>query len=204
MNSLHMTEAKKIVEQNWPFISPYCAAIYLGGSQIDPVIENPHDYDFILFAKDLPIGKVLFSLNNFIDVPFVYTEEEFEASEENPLIFDFSQIKVYPYNRITFASYLDIYLEKIIGEEVRVKTDIIYKHRDEYIQVLKTQKNMLLDGTIENQKRWYHILRGIYILKNNSYDVTEEQKREINILHDLSEGWEAVRDKTIKLLITIQ
>jgi hypothetical protein len=37
-------------------------------------------------------------------------------------------------------------------------------------------------------KRWYHILRGVYIVLNNSYDVTEEQKREINILHDLSDG----------------
>jgi hypothetical protein len=30
--------------------------------------------------------------------------------------------------------------------------------------------------------------------------VTEEQKKEINILHDLSDGWEKVRDKTILLL----
>ena len=200
MNSIHINTAKKIIEQNWPFISPYCAAIYLGGSQIDPAIDNPHDYDFILFAKDMPIGKVLFSLDNFIDTPFVYTESELAASESNPLVFDFSQIKVFPYNRITFASYLDIYLEKIIGDEVRVKTDIIYTHRDEYIQVLKNQKSMLLDGTIENQKRWYHVLRGIYILTNYSYDVTEEQRREINILHDLAEGWEEVRNKTIKLL----
>ena len=34
----------------------------------------------------------------------------------------------------------------------------------------------------------YHILRGIYILMNNSYEVTKEQKREINILHDVTDG----------------
>ena len=35
---------------------------------------------------------------------------------------------------------------------------------------------------------------------NNSYDVTDEQKQEINTLHSLSEGWEIVRDKTIQLI----
>jgi hypothetical protein len=58
----------------------------------------------------------------------------------------------------------------------------------------------LLDGSWPYPKRWYHILRGVYILWNNSYEVTEEQKREINILHDLSEGWEEIRDKTIILI----
>jgi hypothetical protein len=38
---------------------------------------------------------------------------------------------------------------------------------------------------------------------NNSYEVTNEQKKEINILHDLSEGWEEIRDKTINLLSTL-
>jgi hypothetical protein len=35
---------------------------------------------------------------------------------------------------------------------------------------------------------------------NNSYEVTEEQRKEINILHDLSHGWEEIKDKTINLL----
>jgi hypothetical protein len=39
---------------------------------------------------------------------------------------------------------------------------------------------------------------------NNSYEVTEEQKKEINILHDLSDGWEQIRDKAIKLLNNIK
>jgi hypothetical protein len=58
----------------------------------------------------------------------------------------------------------------------------------------------LINKKHTGSKRWYHILRGIYILINNSYEVSEEQKKEINILHDLSEGWEAIRDKTILLM----
>jgi hypothetical protein len=93
---------------------------------------------------------------------------------------------------------------KAIGEDVCPKTDIIYKHREEFIICLKEKMTSLLNGKIKNQKRWYHLLRGAYILINNSYNVTPEQKTEINILHDLSEGWEAVKDKTIELITTLQ
>jgi hypothetical protein len=58
----------------------------------------------------------------------------------------------------------------------------------------------LKKGEIKNQKRWYHLLRGMYILINKSYEVTTEQRKEINILHDLAEGWEQLRDKTIALI----
>jgi hypothetical protein len=89
---------------------------------------------------------------------------------------------------------------KVIGEDVCPKTDIIFEHRDEFIQCLKEKADALLCGKIKNQKRWYHLLRGAYILINNSYEVTPEQRSEINTLHDLSEGYEKVRDKTIKLI----
>ena len=39
-----------------------------------------------------------------------------------------------------------------------------------------------------------------YILINNSYEVSSEQKLEINILHDLADGWEEIKNKTIQLI----
>jgi hypothetical protein len=93
---------------------------------------------------------------------------------------------------------------KVIGDDVCPKTDIIYEYRSEFIKCLKEKVDELLCGKIKNQKRWYHLLRGAYILINNSYDVTPEQRAEINTLHDLSEGWEKVRDKTIELINTLQ
>jgi hypothetical protein len=116
---------------------------------------------------------------------------------------DFSQIRVVPYTQITWFSYLDSLMTKVMGEDVCPKTDIISEHRAEFIECLKTKAKELIDGKILNQKRWYHLLRGVYILQNNSYEVTEEQRREINILHDLTTGYEQVRNKTIKLIETI-
>jgi hypothetical protein len=41
----------KKVQEIYKEIEPYCTAIYLGGSRVDPVIENPKDYDFIVYVK---------------------------------------------------------------------------------------------------------------------------------------------------------
>jgi hypothetical protein len=79
-------------------------------------------------------------------------------------------------------------MEKLIGENVCPKTDIINKHRNEFKQALLDKMSALVNGKIKNQKRWYHILRGTYILINNSYEVGSRQREEINILHDLSDG----------------
>jgi hypothetical protein len=59
---------------------------------------------------------------------------------------------------------------------------------------------MLLDGREQNPKRWYQVLRAGLILKNNSYEVTEAERKDINALHDLTKGWEKIKDKTIKLI----
>jgi hypothetical protein len=116
---------------------------------------------------------------------------------------DFSQIRSYPYTQITWFSYLDPLMVKVIGEDVCPKTDVIQEHRTEFIKCLKEKAAELTSGRMLNQKRWYHILRGIYILINNSYEVTPDQRREINILHDLALGYEQIRDKTIELLKTL-
>jgi hypothetical protein len=79
-------------------------------------------------------------------------------------------------------------MEPVFGENICPKTDIIKTHRKEFIKALSNKVTELTTGKINNQKRWYHILRGIYILKNNSYEVTELQRKEINILHDLDYG----------------
>ena len=185
-------------------VSDYCNAIYYGGSRVDPVISNPHDYDYICFAKHLHRQSLIRCLykNNLKQKHYINNCKK--ACTLDKPDYDFSQIRVYPYTQITWFSYLDILMIKVVGEDVCPKTDIINEHREEFIGCLKTKMDSLLHGKIHNQKRWYHLLRGAYILINNSYEVTPEQKAEINMLHDLSEGWEKVRDKTIELINTLQ
>lgn len=184
--------AKQIVQVKLCFdkLQNYCNAVYLGGSQVDPVIDHPHDFDYIWYIK----SEYLYE--------FITTLQDIRASfsSEDLLIIDISQLELDPYTRITWFSYLDKFKIKLFGESVCPHPDIIVESRQEFIKDLKQKAIIISEDDTLKPKRWYHILRGVYILLNNSYDVTDEQKREINILHDLSEGWEEIRDKTIQLL----
>lgn len=91
---------------------------------------------------------------------------------------------------------------KLVEKDINFEFDVINTHREKYKQILIDTVNKLITGIIKNQKRWYQILRGAYILVNNSYDSTSEQKCEINILHDTADGWEEIKDKTIELIHT--
>lgn len=194
-----MEEINSVLKNNWQNLEQYCVAIYKGGSRLDPVIDQPHDYDYICFAKPL-MKTFLLSRLSSLGLRTTLSKKNKPTTQDNISDFDFSQIRVYPYTQITWFSYLDVLMEKAIGEDVCPKTDVINTHREEFIEELKKKMNLLLAGKITNQKRWYHILRGVYIVMNSSYEVTAKQKQEINILHDLSEGWETIRDKTINLL----
>lgn len=177
-------------------LSNCCEGIYQGGSHVDPVIDNPHDYDYICFAKYLCMTKIKTKL---VELGLAKSGSKSKKADPNWLL-DFSQIRVYPYTQITWFSYLDKLMILKAGKDICPKTDIISDYRTKFIAEIKQKAKLLLNSTITNQKRWYHILRGVYILLNNSYEVTDEQKKEINILHDLSEGWEEIRDKTKYLL----
>ena len=189
-------------------LSNYCSAIYYGGSRVDPVINNPHDYDYILFAKPLHKYGLCQYLrkNHFREHLSAKCRQgcqnkitSIKISKEHPH-YDLSQVRSVPYSKITWFSYLDPLMILVAGEDVCPKTDVIGEHRTAFLKCLQEKANDLSAGIMRNSKRWYHILRGVYILINNSYEVTDQQRIEINILHDLSEGWETVRDKTIKLL----
>lgn len=192
------SDLQLLINSAFTKIELYCEAIYFGGSRVDPVIDNPHDYDYICFAKRLSRHRLLSSLHK---LGFKTNKSKKNTIKDtDSSIEDFSQVRMYPYTQINWFSYLDILMIKVIGNDVCPKTDIIHQHRKEFFTDLYTKTRRLRAGKIKNQKRWYHLLRGIYILINNSYEVTEEQRKEINILHDLSEGWEQLRDKTILLI----
>lgn len=192
------TLAKDKIKSVFSKINEYCDAVYYGGSNVDSIINTPHDYDYICFAKPLCRHFLLSELKTLGFKTFGSTKTK-ESNLDLDLT-DFSQVRVYPYTQIDWFSYLDILMIKVIGEDVCPKTDVIHEHRKEFFEDLHKKMLKLSSGEIKNQKRWYHLLRGIYILINNSYEVSSKQREEINILHDLSEGWEQFRDKTITLI----
>jgi hypothetical protein len=207
------------VQAIFNYIADDCVAVYYGGSRVDPVIDHPHDYDYICFAKRFRAQRLRQKLaalkltkagshrihkkDKAVQIQTRTTGLNTSVTETN-LDYDFSQIRGLPYDQITWFSYLDYLMIPIAGKDLNLKSiDIINEHRAEFIKCLKEKATDLTSGRMLNQKRWYHILRGIYILINNSYEVTPDQRREINILHDLAPGYEQIRDKTIELLKTL-
>lgn len=74
--------------------------------------------------------------------------------------------------------------------------DILGKDKADYLANLKHEINC---ESFDRQrqrtgrtKRLYHVLCGIYFIENNSYELTEEQKKNVNIAHDKTDGWEGL------------
>ena len=207
-----------ILTSIFSIIENHCAAIYLGGSRVDPVITNAHDYDCICFAKpshyyelSVLLEKIGFKSEIAMEGKSHTTLKQLYQQSNIGLdldLLDISQMRSYTFNKIDWFAYLDHYMIKFIGEDVCPKPDILGADKAAYLKDLKLKATELYSRDWSEHpsrnKRWYHILRGVYILLNNSYEVTEERKKEINILHDLAEGWEKIRDKTIQLLETLK
>ena len=180
---------KQTAEQLYFSLQPYCIAIYLGGSLCEDIVENPHDVDFICFSKTPR------EMNDLRRGIYQYTK-----NASLPEVYDFIQVRNTQNEERAYGSYINKKMIRLIGEELIFNFDVLGKDRQEYTRILQSTVSDLSQGKIANPKRWYQIYRGVCILLNNSYDITPEQKREINILHDLSEGWEGIRDKTIDLV----
>lgn len=192
-NELNVNQIKQTAEEVYNYLQPYCIAIYLGGSMCEGIIKNTHDIDFICFS-DKPVDM------SYIRMGLHFYQKKHRLPEN----YDFLQVRTKQKEEHSYGSYINKKMIKLVGEDIDFTFDVVDKDREEYIKTLHETKDQLLSNRIKNQKRWYQILRGIYILINNSYEVTDEQKREINILHNLSEGWEKIRDKTIQLLNNIE
>ena len=191
-NNKILQEAIEVAEKVFPFLQPHCVAIYLGGSVCEGIIEDNHDLDFICFSRTpVEMCRIRQCLGKYI------------AHNDVPAECDFIQIRNTQKEEQDYGSYINKKMIKLVGEDISFEFDVIDTHREKYKQILIDTVNKLLTGEIKNQKRWYQILRGAYILANNSYDLTVEQKREINILHDTADGWEEIRNKTIELIHTL-
>lgn len=173
-------EAVRVVAQRvYAKAQPQCISIYLGGSVCEGFIEHPHDVDLICFS-DEPVGMCA------IRRAIHYLEIEGFIPEG----YDLVQVRTKQREERAYGSYINKRMIKLVGDDVPFSFDVMDADRDEYVDVLIDAVERLDDLRIRNQKRWYQILRGYWIAKDRTYDLTEDQIRILNEVHDQAEGWE--------------
>ena len=165
-------------------LQPYCTAIYLGGSITQSYIKQPHDIDFICFADNeidrLKMKTILYKyINNH--------QDEFLDNE------DWIQTRSRSHEEHAYGSYIHQDMKLLIGEPVKFNFDILGKDRKEYITILKNDK-------IVNNKRLYQLYRGYLLVTKKTFNLTEQEKEILNLLHDNVDNNIYWRDKILSLI----
>jgi hypothetical protein len=138
----NIVELKRIAEDVYNYLQPYCISIYLGGSICENIIENTHDIDFICFS-DKPVDMCHIRLGLHF----------YQKKHQLPENYDFLQVRTRQREERAYGSYINKKMIKLIGEDIEFNFDVINKDRKEYIKILQETKNQLLSNRIKNQKR---------------------------------------------------
>lgn len=161
---------------------PYIKSIYLGGSLVSGFIKDSHDIDFIIFtdSKENAI-RLTITLEHL-------KKRKPELFEENDC---WKQIRVQNKVEVKVWSYLYNNMVFLCGEKQNFLFDPINNEKDynKYLDVLLTQFNAL-----KYKKRMYHIYRGYLLLSKKTYELSDEEKTELNILHDCKEEDYRIRE----------
>jgi hypothetical protein len=149
--------------------------IWIGGSFSVPYITNPHDVDIILvwkhryydrerIKKCRTLSRQIHDLDGSYQIIFRYNEK-----------YDESFIDHWP-----IYAYLYKYRQNLIGTLYPVidQFDILQYEERMWKTLIQWKEKQ------HSKKGLYHILTTLYILLNQSYDLTEEQITNINIAHD--------------------
>lgn len=175
----------------------------LDGSACLPFIEDSHDVDMHCFVSLDYEGKpfdaikhikealrerlgyevacIAYPANRYINGTR-RTEDITDWQTQKPALPSFAY-------QFHFSMGLHGDKEKAFGDY-----DILGKDKEDYLANLRYEINsesflrqMKKTG---RTKRLYHVLCGLYFIENGSYELTEEQKRNVNIAHDKTDGWE--------------
>jgi len=181
------------IKERYELVKDFCKAVIVGGSRSAPYIYNPHDYDVIFLfdnEEDAFQSVKIFSQEHKKDKDWLL---------ENHLAFiNMSQSFFEWILSHRDYTYLTHYQEALFGNSDITRFNIL-EHKDEYRNVLKESIKFINKMYIEKEyinKSLYHILIGLYILDNDSYDLTKEQLDNANIIHD---GKEEDKDKILEL-----
>lgn len=180
------------IKEYYNLVKDHCISLYRTGSRVIPFITNVRDEDYFIYCE------------NEDDIEYC-KKIKMEHREELQHKCIFFSIR----NEMIMArwSYLYHYLQLLEGEDLHINEQFdILKYKEEYIECLKSDK-FLLNKFVryeENDlsfKLYYYVLMGLYIIENDSYDLSREQKENICVAHARKlpiELYEYIKNKLYK------
>jgi len=204
MRTLGERDLRRIASGMLKAIGEDCEAIYLGGSRVNGVIANPHETDFVLVfdAKDrLELRRktriahkaireyakreginVVTSIN-YYDVKSPDCVDAIQSRSSRVMLDALGN----PVDEHDQGSYVDRQMILLAGKPSMPDYDVLGKDRDNYVCHLKRAVRLLQAGSKRiSEKRWYQVCIGTCMLENGSYELTDQQKHEANVLHDMA------------------
>lgn len=140
-------------------------AVYKTGSSVLPYINNANDEDYVFLIDENTTTKQKIELYRHCPMT-----ETWVCNRRADL-----------YNGV--GAYTCHYAELIYGKNDHMLYDIFENVRDYKYKLVLAGYNV----DFEKYKRfkfWYHILTGIYLLKNGKYELTDEQIANVRLCHD--------------------
>lgn len=173
------------------YIKDHCIALYKAGSLAVPFLTGQRDYEYGLvcnsYADKVACLRILFPPATETEETIVneYGEEEVVKNviQHEPLI-DYTPrfLNNLPARcEIWSYQYHYAYIGEHYGQDVPEYDYNILDHKKDYIDKLIA---FYYENHNKKEKMWYHVLIGLYILENNSYDLTQAQQHEVQLAHD--------------------
>ena len=152
-----------------------CEYILVSGSSVVPYISEPNDVDIFVVLKE----------NDFKDYPFITKEDNLSIkfiknTRTNPII-DYQ-------DRFRYC-----YPEETVRDVINILDD-----KNKYLNIVKADiDSYIKEHNFYNLKNWYHVYITKCILENNSYELTEEQINNVDIIRKKREGYKTIIDTLI-------
>lgn len=191
---------KKTIERS---CLPDIKIAVVGGSCTLPYIDHPHDIDVCVYVDPIAqphrlayVRGLRSSLKETVgeDVSLI-TRATSKWWVENGLLRRDAFMNDPRFAKSVIGDITDL----IPTDEVDV-----FANKDRYIESLKAY--YLSEKFAEHTATWgrlkapYQAFLLLYFLDNGSYELTEEQRKNVNIVHDCADGYEELRDWLLERL----
>lgn len=175
------------IKKIYDIIKDKCICVYVGGSFCINYLTSYHDIDVFIVCANTSIMTEVFNIIYNDKEILTITHDLKEKFNLNILVTtSFRCVNIWDCGNYIY-NYNDNQI--IFGEKINFNKNIL-KHKKEYLYTLKESLEKIY--FFENRdkkiiKELYHLLTGVYILQNNSYNFTPEQIENINICHETIE-----------------